>query len=114
MASQQTPQITEKTAQNTAAPVAVPAPTHSLPQELVAAGYQPYYQPYPGQQPVLPLPEETKKAAFTRVGFHGAGVLLGAIGLGLSLASLQNGNISGAIAAAPSVCLSPSFHDLHE
>ncbi|KKO98135.1 hypothetical protein THAR02_09764 [Trichoderma harzianum] len=98
MASQQTPQVTEKTA----APVAVPAPTHSLPQELVTAGYQPYYQPYPGQQPVLPLPEETKKAAFTRVGFHAAGVLLGAIGLGLSLASLQNGNISGAIAAAPS------------
>ncbi|KAL7963824.1 hypothetical protein V8C34DRAFT_319472 [Trichoderma compactum] len=102
MASQETPQVTEKTVQNTAAPVAVPAPAHPLPQELVAAGYQPYYQPYPGQQPVLALPEETKKAAFTRVGFHGAGVLLGAIGLGLSLASLQNGNISGAIAAAPS------------
>ncbi|KAL7912564.1 hypothetical protein GGI35DRAFT_255471 [Trichoderma velutinum] len=104
MASQETPQVTEKTVQNTAAPFAVPVATHSLPQELVAAGYQPYYQPYPGQgqQPLSPPPLETKKAAFTRVGFHGVGILLGAIGLGLSLGSLQNGNVSSAIAGAPS------------
>ncbi|KAL7944192.1 hypothetical protein V8C42DRAFT_345968 [Trichoderma barbatum] len=105
MASQEVPQTTEKTVQNTAAPVLVPAPTHinTLPQELVAAGYQPYYQPYPGQQPLSPTEVESNRVAeFTRLGFHGAGILLGIIGLGLSLASIQNGNISGAIAAAPS------------
>ncbi|EHK24263.1 uncharacterized protein TRIVIDRAFT_215551 [Trichoderma virens Gv29-8] len=102
MASQETPQVTEKTVQNTAVPVvAMPVPAHSLPQELVATGYQPYYQPYPGQQPVSQPPVESRMDGFTRLGFHGAGVLLGAIGLGLSLGSLQGGNISGAIAAAP-------------
>ncbi|KAL7929647.1 hypothetical protein V8C35DRAFT_314882 [Trichoderma chlorosporum] len=102
MASQETPQPAEKTVQNAAAPVAAPAQIHSLPQELVAAGYQPYYQPYPGQQPISPVPVESTKGAYTRLGFHGAGIILGAIGLGLSLGSLQSNVVSGAIAAAPS------------
>lgn len=117
MASQETPQMIERVAQNTAAPPVMPAPAHSLPQELLAAGYQPYYQPYPGQQAVSPPPVETSKAAeFTRLGLHCGAVVLGAIGLGLSLASLNNGNISAAIAACPPVCLPLSFvsHDLYE
>ncbi|KAM0257356.1 hypothetical protein ACHAQJ_004443 [Trichoderma viride] len=96
--SQETPQMTERTAQN----VAVPAPTHSLPQEMIAAGYQPYYQPYPGQQIAAPPPVETSKATeFTKLALHGVAVLLGAIGLGLSLASLSSGSLSVAIAACP-------------
>ncbi|KAL7792131.1 hypothetical protein V8C37DRAFT_380851 [Trichoderma ceciliae] len=104
MASQETPQMTEKTAQNVAAPpLSMPAPTHSLPQELVAAGYQPYYQPYPGQQAIAPAPVETSKnAELTKLALHGVAIVLGAIGLGLSLASLTGGNISVAIAACPS------------
>lgn len=100
--SQQTAQVTEKTVQN----VAVPAPAHSLPQELIAAGYQPYYQPYPGQQAIAPPPVQTsKRAELTRLGFHGIAVVLGAIGLGLSLGSLQGGAISGALAGTPAAGL---------
>ncbi|KAL7921827.1 hypothetical protein ACQKWADRAFT_294551 [Trichoderma austrokoningii] len=87
MASQQTPQM----AQN-----------NSLPEEMIAAGFQPYYQPYPGQQTIAPPPLETsKRAEFTRLGFFGATLLLGIIGLGLSLSSLGGSDISVAIAALP-------------
>lgn len=91
MASQQTPQM----AQN-----------NSLPQEMIEAGFQPYYQPYPGQQQTIAPPpiETSKRAEFTRLGFFATALLLGIIGLGLSLSSLSGSDISVAIAALPAVC----------
>ena len=108
MASQETPAMTEKTAQTTTVP-AVPAPAHSLPQELAAAGYQPYYQPYPGQATGTTAPIESTKGAYTRLGFHGTVVILGAIGLGVSLSSLGDSGYGIGAAAAPGVCFPPSI-----
>lgn len=92
MASQQTPQM----AQN-----------NSLPQEMIEAGFQPYYQPYPGQQQTIAPPpiETSKRAEFTRLGFFATALLLGIIGLGLSLSSLGGSDISVAIAALPASAL---------
>ncbi|KAL6880812.1 hypothetical protein J3F83DRAFT_719905 [Trichoderma novae-zelandiae] len=110
MASQETPEMSERTAP----PPAVPAPTHSLPQELAAAGYQPYYQPYPVQPTATSAPVESKKGAYTRLGFHGTVVVLGAIGLGVSLSSLGNDGSGAAAAAAPAagLCLLWSLAEL--
>lgn len=98
MASQQTPQMAERAAQN-----------NSLPEEMIAAGFQPYYQPYPGQQQTIAPPpiETSRRAEFTRLGFFGAALLLGIIGLGLSLSTLGGSDISVAIAALPAVCFRP-------
>jgi hypothetical protein len=113
MASQETPEMAQKTAQTTTVPVA-PAPAHSLPQELAAAGYQPYYQPYPGQPTVAPTPAESTKGAYTRLGFHGVVVVLGAIGLGVSLSSLGGDEGYGiGAAAAPGVCCLLFFRFSH-
>lgn len=97
MASQQTPQMAA-------------APNNSLPQEMLEAGFQPYYQSYPGQpQTIAPPPVETsKRAEFIRLGFFGTSLLLGIIGLGLSLSSLGGSDISVAIAALPAVCFHPA------
>ncbi|TFB04965.1 hypothetical protein CCMA1212_003195 [Trichoderma ghanense] len=114
MASQETPRMTEKTAQTTTAP-AMPAPAHSLPQELAAAGYQPYYQPYPGQPTAAPAPVESAKGRYTRLGFHGTVVILGAIGLGVSLSSLgadDGYGISAAAAPGAGLCLAWSLAEL--
>lgn len=99
MASQQTP-MAERAAQQ-----------NNLPEEMIAAGFQPYYQPYPGQQQTIAPPplETSKRAEFTRLGFFGAALLLGIIGLGLSLSSLGGSDISVAIAALPAVCFHPLF-----
>ncbi|EGR52936.1 uncharacterized protein TRIREDRAFT_119806 [Trichoderma reesei QM6a] len=114
MASQETPEMAQKTAQTTTVPVA-PAPAHSLPQELAAAGYQPYYQPYPGQPTVAPTPAESTKGAYTRLGFHGVVVVLGAIGLGVSLSSLggdEGYGIGAAAAPGAAACLAWSLAEL--
>lgn len=101
MASQQTPQMAERAAQN-----------NNLPEEMIAAGFQPYYQPYPGQHTIAPPPVETsKRGEFTRLGLFGAALLLGIIGLGLSLSSLGGSDISVAIAALPAVCFA-LFHEM--
>jgi hypothetical protein len=99
MATEQTPQMAERAALN-----------NPLPEEMIAAGFQPYYQPYPGQQQTIAPPplETSKRAEFVRLGIFGAALLLGIIGLGLSLSSLGGSDISVAIAALPAVC----FHIL--
>ncbi|KAL7902757.1 hypothetical protein HDV63DRAFT_384930 [Trichoderma sp. SZMC 28014] len=95
MASQQTPPMADRAAQQ-----------NNLPEEMIAAGFQPYYQPYPGQQTIAPPPLQTsKRAEFIRLGFFGAALLLGIIGLGLSLSSLGGSDISVAIAALPAAAL---------
>ncbi|KAL6891742.1 hypothetical protein HDV57DRAFT_514088 [Trichoderma longibrachiatum] len=114
MASQETPEMAQKIAQTTTTPVA-PAPAHSLPQELAAAGYQPYYQPYPGQPTAAPAPVESAKGTYTRLGFHGVVVVLGAIGLGVSLSSLGADNgygIGAAAAPGAGLCLAWSLAEL--
>ncbi|KAM0463403.1 hypothetical protein ACHAO4_000117 [Trichoderma viride] len=95
MASQQTPPMAERAAQD------------NLPEEMIAAGFQPYYQPYPGQQQTIAPPplETSKRAEFVRLGFFGGALLLGIIGLGLSLSSLGGSDISVAIAALPASAL---------
>ncbi|KAH6610045.1 hypothetical protein Trco_000065 [Trichoderma cornu-damae] len=95
MASQETHQMTEKPAQSpAAAPLSVPAQAHSLPQEFIAAGYQPYYQPYPGQQAVAQPPAQTSKAAeLVRLVAHGIAILLSVIDLALSLSSFKGGRV---------------------